>query len=197
VFKEADAQETIRKIRDRFCQLTGRKRIALYAGRWSFEKEIGKLIAPLPADFGLIIVGDGPARTTVEGYHNPQRGIVALPDGMVSQHTLRQFYKAADVNVSASSFETFGMTVLEAQLCGTPSIVQNAGGFRDQLTTVMVENVGVLTDYAAIEVTRGPCIFFLCGRQQVCVLCSRHDGGGARATAVVMERPHSSKSISQ
>lgn len=63
----------------------------------------------------------------MEGYHNPDQGIVALPDGMVPQHTLRQFYKAADVNVSASGFETFGMTVLEARLCGTPSIVQNAG----------------------------------------------------------------------
>ena len=66
-------------------------------------------------------------RATVEGYHNPEAGIVVLADGMVAQHTLRQFYKAADVNVSASGFETFGMTVLEARWCGTPSIVQNAG----------------------------------------------------------------------
>ena len=62
VFAEADAPAAISQIRARFCRLTGRKRIALYAGRWSFEKEIGKLIPPLPSDYGLIIVGDGPAR---------------------------------------------------------------------------------------------------------------------------------------
>ena len=49
------------------------------------------------------------------------------------QHRLRVLYKAADVLVSASKFETLGMTVIEAQLCGTPAVVQNAAGFVTQV----------------------------------------------------------------
>lgn len=85
VFAEADAPETIRQIRARFCRLTGRKRIALYAGRWSFEKEIGKLIPPLPSDYGLIIVGDGPARYVAHMHHLSIRlGLVHVLMGVLA-----------------------------------------------------------------------------------------------------------------
>jgi hypothetical protein len=46
--------------------------------------------------------------------------------------------------VSASKFETLGMTVIEAQLCGTPAVVQNAAGF---VTQIDHERNGLLTDY--------------------------------------------------
>ena len=66
--------------------------------------------------------------------HDPANGIVCLPD-YVDHDQLRIFYKAADVVVSASNFETAGHTAHEALLCGTPVVLQRTGGFvsQDQL----------------------------------------------------------------
>lgn len=58
-----------------------------------------------------------------------QKQIAALPDGILglprtdSAVTLAQWYTAADVYVSPSVEETFGMTVLEALCCGAQAVV--------------------------------------------------------------------------
>ena len=52
---------------------------------------------------------------------------------MVPQDVLRTFYKAADLHISASNSETYGMTVRESLYCGTPVVVQNDGGFIEQV----------------------------------------------------------------
>ena len=101
------------------------------------------LIAAKPAGSTVAIVGDGPQRDELMALHDPARG-VCVHVGMVPQHRLRVFYKAADLLVSASKFETLGMTVIEAQLCGTPAVVQNAAGF---VTQIDHERNGLLTDY--------------------------------------------------
>jgi len=52
---------------------------------------------------------------------------------MVAQPRLRILYKASEFLVSASAFETLGMTVAEANICGIPVIVQSATGFSTQV----------------------------------------------------------------
>jgi glycosyltransferase involved in cell wall biosynthesis len=71
---------------------------------------------------------------------------------MIPQSEIRRYYKACDVMVSASNFETLGNTVMESLLCGTPVIVENAGGYKAQ-----VENGrnGYLVDWSnAAEVQK-------------------------------------------
>lgn len=45
--------------------------------------------------------------------------------GKPDKHTLVEIYNAADVLVSPSHYEGFGMTIIEAMACGTPVIASN------------------------------------------------------------------------
>jgi glycosyltransferase involved in cell wall biosynthesis len=83
----------------------------------------------------LLIAGDGELREELE------RDVAAraLGDsvtllGRVPDEELLALYRAADVNVVPSiSFEGFGLVVLEAAACGTPSIVTRAGGLPEAI----------------------------------------------------------------
>lgn len=44
------------------------------------------------------------------------------------QHELAMIYSMADVTVSLSKFETFGLTIVEAIACGTPVVAYNNTG---------------------------------------------------------------------
>ena len=127
-----------------------RQPVLLYAGRWSKEKRISLLVAAKPAHCVLAIVGDGPIGDDLETLHNPAEGVL-VHRGIVDQARLRVLYKAADLHVSASDFETLGMTVMESHLCGTPVVVQHGPGFVTQV--VRGEN-GYLVDYADAAAAR-------------------------------------------
>ena len=68
----------------------------------------------------------------MEALHDPDNGIVCLRD-FVQHDQLRVYYKAADVHVSASDFETLGNSCHEALLCGTPVVLERAGGYLSQV----------------------------------------------------------------
>jgi glycosyltransferase involved in cell wall biosynthesis len=81
-------------------------------------------------DAQLLIAGEG-------DQHEPlarkiaARGLASSATllGRVTDADLLALYRAADVNVVPSiAFEGFGLIVLEAAACGTPSIVTDAGG---------------------------------------------------------------------
>jgi glycosyltransferase involved in cell wall biosynthesis len=78
----------------------------------------------------LLIAGDGALRNELED----QIAIQSLADsvtllGRISDEDLVTLYSAADVNVVPSvSLEGFGLVVLEAGACGTPSLVTRIGG---------------------------------------------------------------------
>ena len=121
--------------------------LLLYAGRWAPEKRIELLAANRPPGMVLAIVypiKDEAKDDMVLALHDPANGIVCLPD-YVDHDQLRIFYKAADVVVSASNFETAGHTAHEALLCGTPVVLQRTGGFVSQ---VEEGEQGFLVDWA-------------------------------------------------
>lgn len=64
-----------------------------------------------------------------------------------SQQELSCFYNLADVVVSASYAESFGLTIVEALACGTPVIVYNNTGQAD----IPSENTGLLVETGDIE----------------------------------------------
>ncbi len=78
----------------------------------------------------LLVAGDGPLKAELEarvaelGLDGAVRFL-----GRVSDEVLVQLYRAADVNVVPTvAHEGFGLIVLEAAACGTPSVVTRNGG---------------------------------------------------------------------
>mmetsp|Transcript_88127 Transcript_88127/g.251541 ORF Transcript_88127/g.251541 Transcript_88127/m.251541 type:complete len:227 (-) Transcript_88127:190-870(-) len=63
--------------------------------------------------------------------------------GFLGHDDLAQLYASVDCCVSASTFETFGYTAIEAMACGTPFLGPRAQGYRD---TVQHNKGGYLFD---------------------------------------------------
>ena len=145
-FKMEDNPWEIQNLRNKLiCK--GTDFIALYAGRLAEEKRIELLFPSLPSNVTLVIVGDGAEKKMLEQYKN-QHHNVRLVGEMVPQENLRKYYKAADLHISASNFETYGTTVRESLYCGTPVVVQNDGGFTEQVRPFVD---GFLVDFSNAE----------------------------------------------
>jgi glycosyltransferase involved in cell wall biosynthesis len=144
IFNEYDSPEVIAEARQWLTKGQPDKPLMIYAGRWSEEKRIHLLAAAKPEGAICAIVGDGPLSEKIKALHDEKAGFHVF-QGMLTQERLRVLYKASDLLVSASNFETLGMTVFEAHLCGTPAVVQDATGFDTQ---IVKEKNGYLVDYA-------------------------------------------------
>lgn len=57
-------------------------------------------------------------------------GDVVTFTGAVPQSVLPTYYRAADVTVMPSSYESFGLVALESMACGTPVVASSVGGLR-------------------------------------------------------------------
>jgi glycosyltransferase involved in cell wall biosynthesis len=83
----------------------------------------------------LLIAGDGELREELQDQitaRSLEDSVTLL--GRVSDEELLALYRAADVNVVPSvAFEGFGLVLLEAAACGTPSIVTRAGGLPEAI----------------------------------------------------------------
>jgi glycosyltransferase involved in cell wall biosynthesis len=91
-------------------------------------------------------VGDGPARGAVESAvaEHHLDGVVTLA-GYAPDAELVDWYRRAWVVGSASFREGFGLTLIEAAACGTPSVARRIAGHVD----AVVDGVtGLLTDSA-------------------------------------------------
>uniref|UniRef100_A0A7S2J715 Uncharacterized protein n=1 Tax=Haptolina brevifila TaxID=156173 RepID=A0A7S2J715_9EUKA len=87
----------------------------------------------------ILIAGDGPSRKTLTAYAEAHK-VDATFIGNVPNETLPPLYRAADVFVTCSTSETFGLTVLEALACGTPAVLPHCGVFDElwsECVTVM------------------------------------------------------------
>jgi glycosyltransferase involved in cell wall biosynthesis len=150
LFKEQDDPEEIARLRQNLIQGTRFDKIILFAGRIAEEKRIPLLFKARPQNAMLVIVGDGPISKKISRYHNPEEGITFI-NKMLPQESLRKLIKATDLSVSASDFETLGMSVYESWLCGKKSVVQNDGGFKDQIKDL---SYGKLVDFNDSEVAK-------------------------------------------
>lgn len=107
------------------------KKILIYAGRLSAEKEVDVLIHAhqrLPAGkFVLLIAGDGPDAETIRAYAASRNDVIYLGH-FDSPAELARVYASSDVFVIPSRYETFGMAALEALACGLPVVAIGGGG---------------------------------------------------------------------
>ncbi|MBE3598527.1 MAG: glycosyltransferase [Limnochordaceae bacterium] len=104
--------------------------VVLYVGRLSPEKGAVRLVelaAELeraqPGRFAVWIVGDGPLRAQLQRAAPPNVGLLGHLEGPA----LRTAYASADVFVTASESETFGLAPLEAQASGLPVVAPASG----------------------------------------------------------------------
>jgi len=90
----------------------------------------GQALPQLPGRPHLLIAGDGPLRSELQAHIarlDLEDSVRLL--GRVDDDALVELYRAADAGIVPTlSFEGFGLVVLEAAACGTPTIVTRAGG---------------------------------------------------------------------
>jgi len=128
--------------------LTGpRTRMVLFAGRLEYEKGVQTLLDALAEVRARV----GPTVCFVAGvgtYSEVLRRRVAdlglrrhvRFTGFLHDHALRHHYAAADVAVTPSIYEPFGLVAVEAMACGTPVVVSDTGG----LTEIVADGAGLL-----------------------------------------------------
>jgi alpha-1,6-mannosyltransferase len=111
--------------------------VLMFAGRLCAEKRVLTLIKAfeaLPPDMPtqLWLMGDGPQRGEVEAIaaRNPN---IRVFDYEGDRARFAELLASADIYVSAGPFETFGISVLEAQASGLPVVGVNAGALRERV----------------------------------------------------------------
>ena len=92
----------------------------------------------------LLIVGDGSERKNLENMvHNLGIDEKVYFAGMADYQKVPYFNDVLDVYAALSNYESFGVAVIEAQSCGKPVVVSNAGGLpevvEDGVTGFVVE----------------------------------------------------------
>lgn len=126
--------------------------MVLSLGRLAFEKNVETTLTAFVdvldarPDARLIIVGDGPARSSLED-HADALGIMDAVTftGMVNHDDVPAYFAAADVFVSSSDSETQGITFVEAMAANRPFVALPSPFLVDLVTD---EAIGVLAlDY--------------------------------------------------
>lgn len=108
-------------------------RVIVHVGRVSYEKDIDMVIRAMAhVDARLLIVGKGPAKEDLERLVCE----MGLQDkvtftGFVPDEDLPRYYNAADMVISASKFETQGLTILEAMATRKPVACRNGRAFSE------------------------------------------------------------------
>ena len=123
-------------------RLEGKTVLLGAATAWSEAKGFSDYIAlrqKLSSNYVIIMVGLSEDK------------IEELPDGIIgikrtqSVQELAELYSTADIVLSLSRAETFGLTVVEGMACGTPAIVYNNTAAPELITNttgLIVENTG-------------------------------------------------------
>jgi glycosyltransferase involved in cell wall biosynthesis len=117
-----------------------RKPFVLCTSRLLAYKNVDAVIAAfevLPSA-RLVIVGDGPESRRLQALAGPNVRFL----GRVTDGELRWLYSQCE-GLVAAAFEDFGLTPIEAAICGKPTAALRAGGFLD---TVVDGQTGVFFD---------------------------------------------------
>lgn len=110
--------------------------LLVYAGRLDGEKRVAVVADAferlnLPSAH-LVLAGEGPLRPALERRAARNGRIRVLPF-QSERADLARLLASADVYVSAMPFETFGLSVVEAQACGLPVVGVRAGAMPDRV----------------------------------------------------------------
>jgi alpha-1,6-mannosyltransferase len=125
--------------------------VFIYAGRLDSEKRVDLILDAFerlcPAFPGrLLLMGEGPLKSRIQEMSKTNPRIHFLPYEK-NRDRFARILASSDVYVSAHPFETFGLSVAEAQACGLAVIGVNAGALKERVT----ESVGVLAEPDSVE----------------------------------------------
>jgi glycosyltransferase involved in cell wall biosynthesis len=100
----------------------------------------------------LLVVGSGPEQPRLE-QHAAHRGVLHRVHflGHVTDEEKFQLLRMADIFVSSSQHEGFGLCFLEALACGLPIVCYDRGGHTDFLQTGITGALVPLNDLAELE----------------------------------------------
>lgn len=136
-----------------------------YFGRLKKYKSVEQLLQALPSvaarvpQLKVLIIGEGDDRTRLEAIARElhvQHVVEFL--GFVSEETKKELLQKMWFKVTTSSKEGWGLTVLEANACGTPVIASNVEGLRD---AVRAGETGLLYEFGNVADLTGKIIQLL------------------------------------
>ncbi len=106
------------------------EKVVLFTGRLIKSKGIEYLIKAAPMINGkVLIIGDGPHREILEAEVKKRNIKNVIFGGYIgNKEHIHAYYERADVYVSPTVFEGFGLTIVEAMVAHTPVIASNKGG---------------------------------------------------------------------
>ena len=118
--------------------------VLIYDGRLTVEKNVSLLVDAfemLPKDLmaQLWMIGYGPQLDNIKARASHIRGLHVFPYETDPGH-LSQLIASADIYVTAGPYETFGLSVIEAQASGLPVVGVDAGALRERV----LEGLGYL-----------------------------------------------------
>jgi len=125
------------------------KHYVLSVGRLEHYKQTERLVKAspyLPPEYEIVIIGDGPARLHVEQLAmelNVSKRVRLL--GHLPDSELLAWYRTADVFVTLSQKESFGMTLLEAAVAGSAVVASDISAHREVASYVPTKNVSFVS----------------------------------------------------
>lgn len=131
--------------------------VLLYVGRLAAEKNIDLVfeamqrVAERTPGAKLVVVGDGPMRSELEGHY---RDAIFL--GRREGEALATVYASADIFLFPSVTETFGNVVLEAMASGLLVVAYDTGAAREHLYST---GIGVVAPDSEQSFISQACIF--------------------------------------
>jgi alpha-1,6-mannosyltransferase len=133
--------------------------LLIYAGRLDREKRpdlVLQAFARLPPQVRahLVLVGDGPLRAELADRAAALGRAHVLPFEQ-DRVELARLLASADVYISAMAFETFGLSVVEAQACGLPVVGVRAGAMVDRVREAPARD-GFLVTPGSPDALAGP-----------------------------------------
>ncbi len=147
----------IKESKDQNIFLNLKRPVFLYVGRVTKEKNLEDfLTVSIPGT--KVVIGDG---------HDLQRLMKSYPNvvflGSKPHHELGAYYAAADVSVFPSKTDTYGRTIVESLLCGTPVAAFPTQGPQDIDPKALVVKQNENLTFAmqqALTVDRNSCKIF-------------------------------------
>jgi alpha-1,3-mannosyltransferase len=130
------------------------KGLTVFVGRLSRNKRIDRLIRTvaeirwLGRDATLVVIGEDweGQRPRLEGLAKELGiGKNVIFAGRISSQSILEYFRRAQLFVSASEYEGFGISVLEAMAAGVPVAVNDIGAFR---TFIKNGKNGFVTDFS-------------------------------------------------